>query len=57
MTGTSTKEIPWTFFGLLVVLSVPFWVIGATSEGFLPKSLPLDLLIGQRRGSCGKRSV
>jgi hypothetical protein len=41
--GRSTKEIPWTFFGLLVVFSIPFWVIGAVSGEFLPKSLPLDL--------------
>jgi membrane protease YdiL (CAAX protease family) len=43
MADTSAKEIPWSFFGLLVLLSLPFWVIGATSRGFLPKSLPLDL--------------
>lgn len=43
--GTSTKDIPWAFLGLLVALSLPFWVIGATSRGFLPKSLPFDLPI------------
>lgn len=26
-----------------MALSLPFWMIGATSEGFLPRSLPLDL--------------
>lgn len=43
MAGTSNNEIPWAYFGLLVVLSLPFWVIGAVFGGFLPKSLPLDL--------------
>lgn len=36
-------SIPWTYFGLLLVLSLPFWVIGTISAEFLPKSLPLDL--------------
>jgi membrane protease YdiL (CAAX protease family) len=32
-------------FSLVFALSVPFWLIGATSERFLPKSIPIDLPI------------
>lgn len=40
---TVTRRRPWVFFALFLVLSVPFWIIGATSDTFLPAWIPINL--------------
>lgn len=40
---TSVSKPPWIFFLLVFILSVPFWLIGAITEQFLPKEMPINL--------------
>lgn len=37
------KRSPWTFFLLVFVLSIPFWVVGPVAERLLPEELPESL--------------
>ena len=39
----TTRRIPWAFFALFLLLSVPFWVMGALSPRFLPAWIPINL--------------
>lgn len=34
---------PWVFFALFLALSMPVWIVGATSETFLPAWIPINL--------------
>ncbi len=40
---TGATRSPLTFFGLVFALSVPFWLIGALTERFLPQDRPINL--------------
>jgi len=37
------RPTDWTFFGLVIALSLPFWIVGAVINTFLPPSLPINL--------------
>ncbi|MBC7872199.1 MAG: CPBP family intramembrane metalloprotease [Chitinophagaceae bacterium] len=43
ITDVRTSKSPLIFFLWLFIISVPFWLIGALTERFLPKDLPINL--------------
>jgi hypothetical protein len=44
-TPASASKSPWTFFSLLILLSVPFWLIGAFANQWFQERIPIDLPI------------
>jgi membrane protease YdiL (CAAX protease family) len=50
--GASEKRSPWTFFLLVFVLSIPFWVTGPVAERFLADGLPINLPISSLMACC-----
>lgn len=40
---STTQRRPWAFFALFLALSIPFWIIGASSRSFLPAWIPINL--------------
>ncbi|MBC8172136.1 MAG: CPBP family intramembrane metalloprotease [Anaerolineae bacterium] len=42
-TETRTDKSLLIFFLLVFVISIPFWLLGALTDGFLPEELPLNL--------------
>lgn len=51
ITSTSVKRSPLTFFALVFVLAVPFWLLGALAGG-LTKALPINLPISALMFVC-----
>ncbi len=45
LNGTSESRSPLTFLLLVFVFSIPFWLIGAVAERFLPEEMPMNLPI------------
>ncbi len=43
MALSTLRRRPWAFFALFLALSVPFWIIGASSDSFLPAWIPINL--------------
>lgn len=39
----SASSSPWTYFSLVFILSVPFWLIGAMSGRLLQREIPINL--------------
>jgi hypothetical protein len=47
-TGTSLNRASFKFFLLVIVLSIPFWILGAMADDltkFLPVKLPISSLM------------
>jgi membrane protease YdiL (CAAX protease family) len=40
---SASRRSPWTFFLLVFVLSVPFWLLGPVADQLLQKTIPIDL--------------
>ena len=40
--STSKSKFPLAFFLLTFIISVPFWLIAAVTEKFLPKEMPIN---------------
>ena len=50
--AASEKRSPWTFFLLVFVLAIPFWVAGPVAERFLANGLPVGLPISSLMVCC-----
>jgi membrane protease YdiL (CAAX protease family) len=50
--GSSQKRTLWTFFLLVFLLSIPFWVAGPVAERFLADDLPVSLPISSLMSCC-----
>lgn len=43
---------PWTFFGLVFILALPFWVLGPVAQRFLGNAIPINLPVSALQFVC-----